>query len=124
MQVLIDAAKAVIANWEKGDLAGAVHALEGALAEVEASQPHFVLIQEGGTSMERYVHAHSSAEEAEDDRVSCARASYRTTPHIEVPGSLATHPDFYSTLDALVDSLNELGYVDVPEDDDEETNDD
>jgi hypothetical protein len=42
----------------------------------------YALIQEGGTSMEKYVHSHTSIEEAKEDRKSCDEGAYRTSePH-------------------------------------------
>ncbi|TSP14058.1 hypothetical protein [Cupriavidus campinensis] len=38
MKSLVEAAREVLANWETGDLAGAVHALEGALETVTQAE--------------------------------------------------------------------------------------
>lgn len=82
----------------------------------ELASPHFVLVQEGGSSSELYVHGHESAENAQADREDCSSSgAYQTTPAIEVPGSLASHPDFYAVLEEVLGSLSELECVDVPE---------
>ncbi len=122
MHALIEAAQAVIAAHAGGDLPTAVTALEAALKVVD--EPHFLLIQEGGSSLELYVHGHESAEQAEDDRADCTQSSYRTSPYVEVPGSLASHPAFYETIDAIVALTLDLDYVEVEESDSEDQGED
>lgn len=179
MQTLIEAARAVVANWEKGDLADAVRALDTALmglprldaatdeeikaanlytgcsSEIEINdgtpvvrtdlgfwiapwmwiptadsdpdpeqretlpqwtvvteQPHFFLLQEGGSSMEHYAKGFESAEDAEIGAAECSRDSYRTSPVIEVPGSLASHPDFYSVAEQIACLTDQYEYAD------------
>lgn len=74
----------------------------------------YVLLQEGGSSSELYIHAHESREDAEDDRVRCEdNGAYRTSEIIEVPASLANHPSFYSIAEQLVALTATLGF---PED--------
>ncbi|WP_175145536.1 hypothetical protein, partial [Paraburkholderia phenoliruptrix] len=52
-----------------------------------------VLIQEGGSSTELYLHAWDTAEEASDDRIACARdGAYRTSDVVEVDSSLGNVP--------------------------------
>jgi hypothetical protein len=71
--------------------------------------PVFVLIQEGGTSFELYIHAHTTREEAEDDRVSCeTNGAYRTSDILEVPSRLADQPGFYELAEQLVCSVAKL----------------
>jgi hypothetical protein len=63
----------------------------------------FVLIQEGGSSLELYIHAHSSRGEAEEDRVNCEdNGAYRTSEILEVPESLADMAGFYELAEKLV----------------------
>lgn len=48
-----------------------------------------LIIQEGGSSTEMYVHAHENLKQARADRRSCARAAYRTSEPIKVPEALS-----------------------------------
>ncbi|WP_157657726.1 hypothetical protein [Burkholderia ubonensis] len=69
-------------------------------------EPVYVLIQEGGSSYELYIHAHHTLDEADADRVSCEdNGAYRTSDIIEVPTSLADHPGFYELAEQLVCSV-------------------
>jgi hypothetical protein len=68
----------------------------------------FILIQEGGSSQELYLHTHNTMEEAKRDRISCAEASYSTSPVLEVPKSLADHPDFHAVVESLLGMTFEL----------------
>jgi hypothetical protein len=82
-------------------------------ATLEEPKPAFVLIQEGGSSAELYVHAWDTRCEAEHDRIDCTRnGAYRTSEIIEVPGALANHPGFYDTVAEFVKAANQtLDYV-------------
>lgn len=75
-------------------------------------EPVYVLIQEGGSSAELYVHAHNTFADAEDDRQSCAdEGAYRTSSTIvEVPASLANHPKFYEIAEKLLGAVSTLGF--------------
>ncbi|MBU9199921.1 hypothetical protein KTD31_00710 [Burkholderia multivorans] len=76
---------------------------------------HYVLIQEGGTSSELYIHAHGTRQDAEDDRVSCENdGAYRTSEIIEVPASLATHPSFYEIAEQLVRAVSTIDFPPAP----------
>lgn len=68
----------------------------------------YVLVQEGGSSIELYLHAHETRALAQSDRAACAdEGAYRTSPVVEVPASLATHPQFYEVVEQiLAASLN------------------
>lgn len=71
----------------------------------------YVLIQEGGSSGELYVHAHLSEDEAEADRISCSReGAYRTTPILALPRSLANGEPFYEAVERVLAATNELDY--------------
>jgi|GEM_PF-5890821 len=81
----------------------------------------YLLIQEGGSSMELYVHAWDTYEEAKQDRIDCARdGAYATSEVIDVPASLADHPDFYEVVEDLLRMSHELECVEYDEDEDEE----
>ena len=45
----------------------------------------FLVVQEGGSSTEMYVHTHDTKRQARADRRSCAKAAYRTSEPIKVP---------------------------------------
>lgn len=74
--------------------------------------PAYVLIQEGGSSGELYLHSHPSLKEAEEDRRSCEEdGAYRTSPIIEIPDALATHAEvFYQAVEAILRASLELGF--------------
>ncbi len=81
------------------------------LGETLKAKKAFAIIQEGGSSTELYLHAHSSREEAEQDRVSCAQGSYRTSRIIEIPAVLSSLGEsFYSVADELIDSVPTIDY--------------
>ena len=80
----------------------------------------YISIQEGGSSMERYLFSGSESE-AHAFRVDCTRkGSYRTSEVIRIPGELAM---FGETLYQLLEqvSMLELSYVEDDEDEEEET---
>lgn len=82
------------------------------MTEPTDKKPSYVLIQEGGSSLELYVHAHPTELEAEQDRFSCRDdGSYRTSPVIEVPPELAALGEtFYGFLDEFVKLTTQLDY--------------
>jgi hypothetical protein len=49
----------------------------------------YLVIQQGGSSTEMYVHPHNSLKEAKADKKSCAKASYNTSEPIVIPESLS-----------------------------------
>lgn len=78
----------------------------------------YVLIQEGGSSSELYVHSHDTLEDANADRESSASdGAYRTSPAFQVSGALAQTPGFYEALAAALDATNNLDLVAVPDED-------
>ena len=81
-------------------------------------RPVFILIQEGGSSTELYIHSHDSKEEAEEDRISCARdGAYRTSEVIELPGPVAALGEaFYEVAEELLRATHDLECVDIPAD--------
>lgn len=80
----------------------------------------YILVQEGGSSYEHYVHAWDTPEEAEQDRIDCSRdGSYATTPVMEVSAELANQPEFYEVLELVIRSLQDLEVVNVPEEEQE-----
>lgn len=70
----------------------------------------FVIVQEGGSSTELYIHEFEQREGAVNSRVHCAEnGSYRTSEIIEVPASLANHPQFNEIVQQLVRATLNLG---------------
>jgi len=47
-----------------------------------------LIVQEGGSSGEFYIHAHNTVKQANADRRSCAKGAYRTSEPIYVPEAL------------------------------------
>lgn len=63
----------------------------------------YVVVQEGGSSEEIYIHASDTEHDAEAFRVSCRdEGSYRTSGVIEVPAELVTHGEvLYALLEQV-----------------------
>jgi hypothetical protein len=82
----------------------------------EAGAPVFALIQEGGSSSELYLHAHSSEEEALEDRYSCTEeGSYRTSTVVELPPAVAALGEmFYEAAEVLLQASNDLECAERP----------
>lgn len=78
----------------------------------------YVVVQEGGSSGELYVHSYETRADAKAFRKSChEQGSYRTSEDIiEVPASLANHPMFFEFAEMLVGATAKLDY---PVDDEE-----
>lgn len=70
--------------------------------------PHFLVVQEGGSSAEFYVHSLQTRAAAVKHQHSCGEAAYRTTEIVEVPASLADHPDFYDVVEKLINAMQTL----------------
>ncbi len=67
----------------------------------------FALIQQGGTRYELYLHVHPTAEDAVQDRRSCATdGAYATTEPVEMPDD--TDWDAVETLIQSLDTLEIL----------------
>jgi hypothetical protein len=78
----------------------------------EHGRKSYGVIQEGGTSQEIYLHGHSTYASAVADRVSCAKASYRTGNIVELP------PLFFAVDpggDATADLVATAGSLDYPD---------
>lgn len=70
----------------------------------------YIVIQEGGSSTERYVHIHDSEDSAMADRIDCASAAYRTSDIIAVPASLARQEGFLDAVVAVVQATLSFDY--------------
>lgn len=65
----------------------------------------FVVVQQGGSSLEVYIHASSTRQEAEAFREECENGAYETSEIIEVPGALAAHGEsLYEVLEAVAEA--------------------
>lgn len=61
----------------------------GAVKAADELKPHYLVIQEGGSSSELYVHLHDTERSAKNDRKRCSnRGAYRTSPVVEIPPCL------------------------------------
>lgn len=79
--------------------------------DTNADPSVFLVVQEGGSSMELYLHVHDTLEAAEEDRRDCAvDGSYRTSSIVQVPRSLTEHPKFYDIAEQLVRASLTLDY--------------
>lgn len=84
-------------------------------AASQAAQDAYIVVQEGGSSEELYLHAHYTENEAHEDRIACRDdGSYRTSSVVKVPAILAAHGEvFYETVEAILKAALD---VDFPED--------
>lgn len=76
----------------------------------EAEAVAYIVIQEGGSSTERYVHIHDSEDSAKADRIDCAAAAYRTSDIIKVPKALANQEGFLDAVVAVVQATLSFDY--------------
>lgn len=53
------------------------------------SRKVYVVLQQGGSSAEMYVHVHDSLHDANADRKECEKGAYKTSEPIEVPADVA-----------------------------------
>lgn len=69
----------------------------------------FVVVQQGGSSSEVYIHAASTHADAEAFREECERGAYETSDVIEVPAVLAAHGEtLYEVLEAVAQAAIEF----------------
>lgn len=85
------------------------NAIDIARKLIGSAEVEYVLVQEGGSSGEVYIHSHDTLENAERDRQSCRSASYPTTAPVEVPRTLATHPAFFPAVEQIVRQVAAFG---------------
>ena len=80
----------------------------------------FMVVQEGGSSSELYVHLFNTHQDAVDYRVDCADdGAYRTTPVVELPDKLAAallsdselEASFLSFMSAFIGAFDDLDLV-------------
>jgi len=71
----------------------------------------FLLVQEGGSYDELYIHVHETKTKAKADRKSCAKASYRTSDIIEVSAALDAHGEaLYELLENVLNASRNVCY--------------
>lgn len=90
-------------NKAKAALAAAV-----ALQQREAA-PFFAYVQEGGSSVEMYLHTFNSEDEAQCGRVECSEGSYRTSPVVAVPGQFGSAA-FHAVVEDILKASTNLDY--------------
>ena len=85
---------------------------EQAAAPQESTQDAgkaFVVVQQGGSSSEVYIHSSETLEDAEAFRVSCEEGAYQTSAVIEVSAALAAHgEELYEVLEAVAQAAVEF----------------
>ena len=81
----------------------------------------FLVVQEGGSSEEIYIHVSNTADEAEAHRIECAKGAYRTSSVFEVPAALAAvGEDAYEFIENVAKAVvSGLECPDVDEEDEE-----
>lgn len=99
----------------EADFKKTINTLEAQLNQIPPEGHVSILVQEGGSSGELYLHAWDTNEEAEQDRIDCSNGAYRTSPILCVPVSLADHPAFVETVYSLLGLIADLDYVEVDE---------
>jgi hypothetical protein len=62
--------------------------------EKSTPKPVYAYIQEGGSSVEMYLHTYETLKAAQAGRVDCGQNSYRTSTIIQIDRDLAGHPAF------------------------------
>jgi len=87
-------------------------------ADVMKQQPRssYMLVQQGGSSSEVYLHAHETEADAEVDRIDCAEnGSYETSPIVEVPAPLVELGEtFYETVQGILQASKDMACVERP----------
>ena len=79
----------------------------------QESTQAFLVVQEGGSSTELYVHSFDTDKDAQAFRASCGGAAYRTTTPISIPGALAASQSFWPTLSDVLNSLPNMVSVET-----------
>lgn len=91
----------------------------GEVASDSTGEFAYVVVQEGGSSSELYVHIRDTHADAVAHRIDCRdEGSYRTSEVIKVPDSLASHPDFLAIVSQLLKASQSVDYPSDEGDDD------
>jgi len=70
----------------------------------------YVVVQEGGSSRERYVHGFDSDKEAQEYRESASQGAYRTSAPVALPVDLVDKPGVMDALEAIAKASAEVQY--------------
>ena len=96
---------------ECGDVGGDRGGVEVSCLGVDAMaklKTNYLVVQQGGSSTEFYIHALSTLRQVERYRKSCDRAAYATSEPIEVPAALVEQDGF---LDAVQDVMSAMAGI-------------
>lgn len=70
----------------------------------------YLVVQEGGSSTELYLHVLPSLRTAESYRRSCAKGAYRTSSPVEVAAALVGAPGFIPAVEAVLTATLTIEY--------------
>jgi hypothetical protein len=87
--------------------------LAAARATVHEGDPIHAYVQEGGSSVEIYLHLADSDADAKAGRADCATGAYNTSAITAVPRSLALHPKFHDTVQDILQSSLDMESFDA-----------
>jgi hypothetical protein len=62
----------------------------------------YMVVQQGGSSSELYLHASGSRRDAENFRKDCEKAAYQTSEVFTAPDSVTQHPGFWEAADDIL----------------------
>lgn len=84
--------------------------------EVPASiEDMFVVIQEGGSSTERYAHYFpNEASAVRYRRQTSAKGAYRTSAPVKIDGKIAAHPGLMEVISSVMDAAVAMEHPDTP----------
>lgn len=98
---------------------------EDALSELDEDMPAaavapqddtqgYLVVQEGGSSREMYVHGFDTIASADAYRESSVKeGAYRTSPPIQLPKSLLEHPEFFEVAESIAKGAVDVDYPEV-----------
>lgn len=70
----------------------------------------YAVVQEGGSSVEIYLHTFDNRTDAVKGRAECADGAYRTSEVVPVPRALADHPEFDAVVESILQSTLSFDY--------------
>jgi hypothetical protein len=97
---------------EPADLAAL---LAAARATVHDCEPIQAYVQEGGSSVEVYLHLFDTVADATAGRAECADGAYNTSAITAIPRSLALHPQFHEVVESILKSSLDMECFDAAE---------
>lgn len=112
---LLRQAEDFIAGFEGAESQEGIDSLLRSIRAVTGDEPPntgFAVVQEGGSSVEIYLHVSKTREDAEAFQASCTEGAYRTSGVIEVPASVAAiGEDAYGFAADLLKASLDLEYA-------------